>query len=80
MADGFNPQEMINRFRERAEAVKKRNLPAVGGEERRLFIEQAERDFMDFSVIADATATLENGILTLSVDLRPPDKQSDEQS
>ncbi|MBR82071.1 MAG: hypothetical protein CL444_09860 [Acidimicrobiaceae bacterium] len=80
MADGFNPQEMIDRFRERAEAVKKRNLPAVGGEERRLFIEQAERDFMDFSVIADATATLENGILTLSVDLRPPDKQSDEQS
>ena len=80
MADGFNPQEMIDRYRERAEAVKKRNLPAVGGEERRLFIEQAERDFMDFSVIADATATLENGILTLSVDLRPPDKQSDEQS
>lgn len=80
MADGFNPQEMIDRFRERAEAVKKRNLPAVGGEERRLFIEQAERDFMDFSVIADATATLEDGILTLSVDLRPPDKQSDEQS
>ena len=80
MADGFNPQEMIDRFRGRAEAVKKRNLPAVGGEERRLFIEQAERDFMDFSVIADATATLENGILTLSVDLRPPDKQSDEQS
>ena len=80
MADGFNPQEMIDRFRERAEAVKKRNLPAVGGEESRLFIEQAERDFMDFSVIADATATLEDGILTLSVDLRPPDKQSDEQS
>ena len=80
MADGFNPQEMIDRFRERAEAVKKRNLPAVGGEERRLFIEQAERDFMDFSVISDASATLENGILTLSVDLRPPDKQSDEQS
>ena len=45
---------MIKRFRERADAVKKRNLPAVGGEERRLFIEQAERDFMDFSIIADA--------------------------
>lgn len=71
MADGFNPQEMINRFRERAEAVKKRNLPAVGGEERRLFIEQAERDFMDFSIIADATPTIENGVLSLVVDLRP---------
>ncbi|MBM46938.1 MAG: hypothetical protein CL458_11965 [Acidimicrobiaceae bacterium] len=71
MADGFNPQEMIDRFRERAEAVKKRNLPAVGGEERRLFIEQAERDFMDFSIIADATPTVENGILSLVIDLRP---------
>ena len=71
MADGFNPQEMIDRFRERAEAVKKRTLPAVGGEERRLFIEQAERDFMDFSIIADASPTVENGILNLVIDLRP---------
>ncbi len=63
MADGFNPQEMIDRFRERAEAVQKRNLPAVGGEERRLFIEQAERDFMDFSIIADALPTMEDGCL-----------------
>ncbi|MEC7916849.1 MAG: hypothetical protein VX963_11285 [Actinomycetota bacterium] len=80
MTDGFNPQEMIDRFRERADAVKKRNLPAVGGEERRLFIEQAERDFMDFSIISDASATIENGVLTLSIDLRPPDSQSDQQS
>ena len=72
MADGFNPQEMIDRFRERAEAVKKRNLPAVGGEERRLFIEQAERDFMDFSIIADALPTMEDGVLNLAIDLRPP--------
>ena len=71
MADGFSPQEMIDRFRERAEAVKKRNLPAVGGEERRLFIEQAERDFMDFSIIADASPNVENGILNLVIDLRP---------
>ena len=72
MADGFNPQEMIDRFRERAEAVQKRNLPAVGGEERRLFIEQAERDFMDFSIIADALPTMEEGVLNLAIDLRPP--------
>ena len=80
MTDGFNPQEMIDRFRERAEAVKKRNLPAVGGEERRLFIEQAERDFMDFSIISDASATIENCVLTLSIDLRPSDSQSDQPS
>ena len=73
MADGFNPQEMIKRFQERADAVKKRNLPAVGGEERRLFIEQAERHFMDFSIIADASVTMDDGILTMSIDLRPPE-------
>ena len=71
MADGFNPQEMIDRFRERANAVKKRNLPDVGGEERRLFIEQAEKDFMDFAIVADASATIEDGVLTLTIDLRP---------
>ena len=70
MADGFTPQEMIDRFRERADAVKKRNLPAVGGEERRLFIEQAERDFMDFAIIADASVALDDGILTLTINLR----------
>ncbi|HIF65607.1 MAG TPA: hypothetical protein EYG17_03715 [Acidimicrobiia bacterium] len=71
MADGFNPQEMIDRFRERANAVQKRNLPAVGGEERRLFIEQAKQDFMDFAIVADASATIEDGVLTLTIDLRP---------
>ncbi|MCS5689882.1 MAG: hypothetical protein VX285_04310 [Actinomycetota bacterium] len=70
MAEGLNPQEMIDRFRERAEAVQKRNLPAVGGEERRLFIEQAERDFMDFAIIADASAAIDDGVLTLTIDLR----------
>ena len=70
MAEGLNPQEMIDRFRERAEAVQKRNLPAVGGEERRLFIEQAERDFMDFAIIADSSAAIDDGVLTLTIDLR----------
>ena len=69
MADGFDPDEMIQRYKERAEAVRKRNLPAVGGEERKLFIEQAERDFMDYAIIGDATAKLEDGILTLTIDL-----------
>ena len=77
MADGFNPQEMIDRFRERANAVQKRNLPAVGGEERRLFIEQANQDFMDFAIVADASATIDDGVLTLTIDLRPkPDSDS----
>ncbi len=63
---------MIKRFRDRAVAVKNRPLPPVGGDERTQFIEQAQRDFQDFAIIGDAEATLEDGILTLRIDLRPP--------
>ena len=38
-----------------------------------LLIEQAQLDFQDFAIVADAEATLEDGILTLRVDLRPPE-------
>jgi HSP20 family molecular chaperone IbpA len=34
-------------------------------------MDQARTDYMDYAMIGDATATLENGILTLRVDLRP---------
>lgn len=70
----FDPNEMIARFRDRAQAVRKRPLPPVAGEERQLFIAQAEADFRDFAIIGDAVATLDNGILTLTVDLNPPTK------
>lgn len=67
----FDPAKMIERFRDRAAAVRKRPLPPVAGEERQLFIEQAQTDFQDFAIIGDATATIEDGILVLRVDLRP---------
>ena len=72
MAEQFDPGPMITRFKERAEAVKKRNLPPVGGDERQMFIRQAEEDFMDFAMIGDAEASLDDGVLTLRIDLRPP--------
>jgi hypothetical protein len=62
---------MLQRFRERAAAVKKRPLPPVAGEERKHFIEQAQTDFQDFAIIGDAQATIEDGVLTLRIDLRP---------
>ena len=62
--------EMLQRFRDRAGAVKKRPLPPVAGEERQQFLEQSRLDFMDFAIIGDAEATLDEGILTLRVDLR----------
>jgi len=69
--DDFAPDEMIARFRERAAAVKKRNLPPVGGDERAQFIQQAQTDFQDFAIIGDAAATLDDGVLTLTIDLSP---------
>jgi hypothetical protein len=69
--DGFDPDEMIERFKERSAAVKKRNLPPVGGDERALFIAQAQTDFQDFAIIGDAQYELEDGVLTLRIDLRP---------
>jgi hypothetical protein len=62
---------MISRFRERAKAVKSRGVPPLEGEERRRFIEQARLDFMDYAMLGDATGSLEEGVLTLRVDLRP---------
>jgi hypothetical protein len=73
MADTFDADAMVARFKERAAAVKKRNLPPVAGEERTRFIEQAKVDFMDYAIIGDAEAHLDDGILTLTVDLRPKD-------
>ena len=69
--DEFDPDEMVNRFSERAAAVKKRNLPPVGGDERALFIAQAQTDFRDFAMIGDADVSLDDGVLTLRIDLRP---------
>ncbi len=67
--DDFSADDMIARFRERAAAVKKRNLPPVGGDERAQFIQQAQTDFQDFAIIGDASATLEGAVLTLTIDL-----------
>ena len=71
MADQFVPQAMIERFRERARAVRSRGVPPVEGPERRRFIEQAKVDYMDFAMLGDAAASLEDGVLVLRVDLRP---------
>ena len=65
---------MIARFQARAQAVKQRPLPPVAGEERQQFIEQAKLDYQDFAIVGDAEASVEDGVLTLRIDLRPPDQ------
>jgi hypothetical protein len=52
--------------------VKRRGLPPVEGPDRVRFLEAAKLDFQDFAMLGDATATLEDGILRLEIDLRPP--------
>lgn len=72
MTDGLDIDAMIERFKERAHAVKSRGMPPLEGAERKRFMERAQLDFMDYAMIADATGTLEDGVLTLRIDLRPP--------
>jgi len=73
MAEQLDVEAMIARFRERAKAVRNRPLPPVAGPEKKLFIERAQIDFQDYAIIGDATGSIEDGVLVLRVDLRPPE-------
>jgi hypothetical protein len=73
VGDAFDPSEMVARFAERAAAVQRRGLPPLEGPERQRFARQAALDYQDFAMLADATAEVVDGILTLRVDLRPPE-------
>ena len=78
MADGddqLDVDAMLARFRERAAAVKDRPLPPVAGADRQRFVEQAQLDFQDFAIVADAAWTFDDGVLTLTVDLRPAEER-----
>ena len=69
--DQLDIDGMLARFRERAEAVRRRPLPPVAGPERQQFIDQAELDFQDYALIGDSRWTFVDGVLTLTIDLRP---------
>lgn len=71
VAEELDVDAMIARFRERAQAVKKRNLPPVAGPERARLVQQAQTDFQDFAMVGDAEGTIDDGVLTLRIDLRP---------
>ena len=75
VADEFDAPAMVERFRQRARAVRERGIPPIEGPERQRFIEQAQLDYMDFAMLGDAEAALHDGVLTLRVDLRPPDQR-----
>ena len=59
------------RFRERAKAITGAQMPPLEGEMRRRWIAQKEADYQDFLMIADCDVDFTDGILHLSLDLRP---------
>ena len=61
--------QFLARFRERAEAVKSRGVPPIEGEGRKAFIEQAENDFMDYSLVGSASWTVDGDALVLRIPL-----------
>jgi hypothetical protein len=71
MGESLDVEAMLQRYRDRAHAVRNRPLPPVAGEERARFIEQAQLDFQDFAIIGDAAAEMDDGVLVLRIDLRP---------
>jgi hypothetical protein len=71
MEDALDVDAMIQRFRERAEAVRKRPMPPLEGDDRKRFVQRAQLDYQDFAMLGDATGRIEDGVLVLRVDLRP---------
>ena len=65
----FDVDAFLERFQSRAEAVKERGIPPLEGTARRRFIEQAELDFTDFSLVATASWSVDGGHLVLRVPL-----------
>jgi hypothetical protein len=70
-------EQLIERFQQRAGAVKKRPMPPLEGSSRKKWIDETQQSYMDYAIIGDCLATLENGVLTLQVDLRPTGERVD---
>ena len=67
--DTLDIDAMLQRFRDRAAAVRDRPLPPVAGPDRQRFLDQAQTDFQDFSIVGDASWEYDGGVLTLRVEL-----------
>ena len=67
--DELDVDAMLARFRARAEAVRQRPLPPIAGPERERFVEQAQLDYLDFAILADARWSFADGVLRLEIDL-----------
>ena len=59
--------EFLGRFATRAQAVRDRGVPPLEGEARKQFIDSAEKDYLDYSLIASASWSVEDGGLVLRI-------------
>jgi hypothetical protein len=62
-------EEFLARFRARSQAVKDRGIPPLEGEARQQFIQQAEKDFLDYSLVGGASWAIEDSHLVLRIAL-----------
>lgn len=65
----FDVDAFRERFRERAAAVKERGVPPLEGEARRRFLQSAQQDFIDYSLVADADVVIDGDHLVLRIPL-----------
>lgn len=63
-------EELLERFRQRAEAVRARGIPPLEAEARRAFVAQAEKDYLDYFLVGSASWSVEDGHLVLRVPLQ----------
>lgn len=61
--------DFLKRFADRAAAVRERGVPPLEGEARKAFIDAAEKDYLDYSLIASAAWEVEDGSLVLRIPL-----------
>ena len=61
--------EFLDRFDQRAKAVKDRGVPPLEGDARKHFIDSAEKDFLDYSLVASASWEVVDGQLVLKIPL-----------
>ncbi len=59
--------DFLKRFADRAAAVRERGVPPLEGQARKIFIESAEKDFLDYSLVASASWSVEDGELVLRI-------------
>ena len=65
----FDVDAMLQRYQERATAVRERPLPPVAGDERKKFVDQAQTDYTDYALIANATWEIDDTHLVLKIPL-----------